>query len=223
MPMTKAEMEAHYQRYQSLMSGAREAERVGLFSAAVQNALASWEHIDGMMQYERREGREFGSIPAIDFTLRYAPLLLNGEVLDELERLLKGCKRIEKNTTESMGDKLSAARCRLRDAHRLWDYLEQNPNCRQDELRRVLGGDQNVWRGIAEDWEKMGLVNRLAEGGSYRLALSTRMNAVVPAKCPQCGVVVEAPKAIWLEKTACPECNVNVLFVLVQLHATEWE
>jgi len=64
MAMTKAEMEHHQQKYQSLMADARAAERAGLYRKAIEKALASWEHIDGMMQYERRyESKEFRSVP----------------------------------------------------------------------------------------------------------------------------------------------------------------
>jgi hypothetical protein len=216
MAMTKVEMEHHQKQYQSLMADARSAEQAGLYRIAIEKALASWEHIDGMMQYERRyESKEFRSVPAIDLTLRYAPLLLDFASLDALEGLLKDCRRIEKNTSDSLVDKLAAARALMREAHRLWDHLEWNPRSRQDELRRLLGGDQEQWRGIAEAWDKMGLLRRESEGGTYRLSLSTRMGEVVLAKCPGCGNIVEAPKAMCLEDMVCPECEATTLFVIL--------
>jgi len=217
MAMTKGDMEQHERQYASMMKEARAAERAGLYQRAVKAALASWEHIDGMMQYERRyrENQEFASILAIDMTLRYAPLLLDFESLAALESLLKVCRRIEKNTSESLADKLAAARARMRRTHRLWNHLERNPGTRQDELRRLLGGDQDEWRRMAEDWEKMGLLQRRSEGGSYRLALTTRMGQIVPAKCPACGKVVEAPKTMCLDNATCPECDASVVFVLL--------
>ena len=216
MAMKKAEMEHHHQQYQSLMADARAAEQAGMYRIAIEKALASWDHIDGMMQYERRyESKEFRSVPAIDMTLRYAPLLLDIASLDALEGMLKDCRRIEKNTSDGLGDKLAAARSFLREAHRLWDHLEWNPRSRQDKLRQLLGGDQNQWRGIAEAWDKMGLLRREPEGATYRLSLSTRMGEVVAAKCPGCGNVVEAPKAMCFEEMACPECDATVLFVIL--------
>jgi len=216
MAMTKAEMEYHQQCYHSLMAIARASEQAGMYRVAVEKALASWEHVDGMMQYARKyENKEFSSVPAIDLILKYAPLLLDFGSLDALERLLKDCRRIEKNTSDSMGDKLTSARAFLRDAHRLWDHLEWNPGARQDELRRLLGGDQDRWRGMAEAWDRMGLLRREPEGGSYRLSLFTRMGEVVPAKCPACGNVFEAPKSMCLEEMACPECKASVLFVIL--------
>jgi hypothetical protein len=216
MAMTKAEMEDHQHRYQSLLSEAQAADRAGFYCTVIEKAKASWKYIDGMMQYERRyENKEFGSIPTIDLALKYAPLLLDYISLNTLEELLKDCRRIENNTSESLGDKLSAARALMRDAHCLWDHLEHNPGFRQDELRRVIGGEPEQWRAIVEGWEKMALLRREPEGGTYRLALATRMDEVIPAKCPACGIIAEVPKAMCLDKTVCPECKNTVLFVIL--------
>ena len=216
MAMKKAELEEHRSRYQALMSRARAAQREGLYREAVELALSSWDHVDGMMQYERRyEKREFASIESIDVVLRFSPALLDFPSLDKLEALLKDYRRIDKNTSESLVEKLAAARSLMWQAHGMWDHLEQHPDTRQDELRQILGGDQNQWRSLAEMWEKMGLVCRTPEGGSYRLALSTRMGKVVPGKCSSCGAVSEAPKAMFLEELACPDCHTKAMFVML--------
>ena len=214
--MKKAEMEHHCREYRAWMSKAQSAHQEGLYREAVEAALSSWDYIDGMMQYERRyEDREFDGIKAIDMVLKYAPLLLDFRNFDKLEALLKNQRRIEKNTSESLGDRLTQARTLMWDAHRMWDHLEQHGETRQDKLSRVLGGEQDQWRMVAETWEKMGLLQRTPEGGSYRLALSTRMGKVVSAKCPSCGAVAEAPKAMFLEDMSCPHCRAKVLFVLL--------
>ena len=76
--MKKAEMEDHRAEYQALMSKARSAEREGFCRRAVELALASWDHIDGMMQYERRyENKEFANVQGIEMILKYAPLLFD--------------------------------------------------------------------------------------------------------------------------------------------------
>jgi len=214
--MKKAEMEAHRAKYASLMRKARKAEQEGLYRTAVETSLESWKHVDGMMQYERRYGdKEFTSIQGIDMILKYAPLLFDFPSLDTLQTLLKDYRRIEKNTSENLGDKLADARERMWEVHRLWDYLEMNPGTRQDGLRKALGGDQGRWRSVAEAWEKMGLLRRTPEGGSYRLALATRMGEVVPGKCPSCGHVTSAPKAMFIEALSCPECKTEGMFVLL--------
>lgn len=216
MAMKKDELEHHQRQYQALMADAQAAEQAGLYRAVVEKALESWEHIDGMMQYERRYNKkEFTGVPAIELTLKYAPLLLDFASLDRLEGLLKDCRRIEKNTSHNLATKLAAARELMWDAHSLWDHLERNPGSRQDELRTLLGGRQKRWCGIAETWEKMGLLQRKPEDETCRLTLSTRLGEIVPVKCPACGNVTEAPKAMCLEETPCPECQKRVLFVII--------
>jgi predicted RNA-binding Zn-ribbon protein involved in translation (DUF1610 family) len=174
-----------------------------------------------MMQYERKYGfytdhnKAFDSIAAIEMVLKYAPLLFDFQHFDVLQNLLKNCRRIEKDTSENFGDKLAEAQARMWDNHRLWDHVERNPDTRQDELRRILGGNQDQWRSVAEEWETMGLLRRTPEGGSCRLALVTSMEELVRGKCPSCGNVVEASKALLLEQLPCPKCRVTGLFVIL--------
>jgi hypothetical protein len=178
--------------------------------------LGAWEHIDGMMQYDRKYlNREFTTIPAIEMILKYAPLLLAFLTLDILEDLLKTYKRIERDTSDDMGDKLAKSRARMWDNHRLWGHLENHPDVMQDDLREALGGDQGYWRSVAEGWEKMGLLRRIPEGASYRLALLTRMGQVVSGKCSSCGDIAQAPKAMFLEEMTCPKCRTAVQFVIL--------
>ena len=216
MAMKKAELEEHRDNYDDLLSEALAARKDGEYRLAVQRSLKAWEFVDGMMQYERRyNSREFGSVTAIDLILKYAPLLLDCESLDKLADLLHSCRRIEKNTSESLAEKLDHARARLWDAHCLYDHLERNPGARQDELRRTLGGEQDGWRQMAEAWEKMGLVFRKSSGGSYALNLVTRLGELVPAMCSACGVLTEAPKAMLLEELSCPDCGETNLFLIL--------
>ena len=213
--MKKAEMGEHRRKYHALLGEARSAERKGLYHRAVELALSSWTYIDGMMQYERKyEEKDFNSLPAIDMILKYAPLLLDFQSLDKLQSLLKKYSRIDKNTSASMADKLAGARVQMRDAYRLWDHLERHPGTRQSRLRKVLGGDQDQWRTVAEAWDRLGLVFRTPDNGSYRLALSTRMGEIVSAKCPSCGEIAKAPKAMFLSQLTCPECGEAALFVI---------
>ena len=216
MPMKKAEMEAHNSAYEQQMAAAETAERQGLYRVALRAAMDAWEHIDGMMQYQNKyEEREFSDVWAIDFVIKYAPLLLDQKSLNKLEELLDSQRRIERRTANSVPEKLAAARARILDNHRLWTHLERNPDFAQDELRAALGGNQGQWRAVAESWEKMGLVRRVPRHHSYLLALATRMGEVVPAKCPSCGKVEEAPKAMFLEPLKCPKCRKSALFVFL--------
>lgn len=214
--MKKAELEAHHDAYTRLMSQARAAQNQGDYRTAIKCALSSWDNIDGMMQYERKYGDDnIRTVEAIDIVLKYAPLLMDFRTIDELESLLADRRRIEKSTSDSMAEKLSSARSLMWDAHKLWDYLEFHPDTRLDGLTGSLGGKQDRWRSLIATWEKMGLLNRIAEGKSYRLSLCTRMGKLVPAKCPSCGGVTEAPKAMFLEDTKCPMCRKRGMFVFL--------
>ena len=218
--MKKSEMEIHQVEYHTRMAQAREARAQGFYRKAIEFALSSWDYIDGMMQYERKyENKEFDNVEAIEMVLKYSPVLLDFSSLDALETLLNSQRRIEKHTSDDLAENLIKARKVMWDVHRLWDYLEQNPETRQDTLRQVLGGDQDQWRWIAETWGKMGLLRRTPEGGSYCLTLLTRLGEVVSGKCPACSSVAEAPKAMFLEELVCPDCKKKVLFVILSKEA----
>jgi hypothetical protein len=214
--MTKAEMEVHRAQYYELIAKARAARQEGLYREAVELAMSSWNYIDGMMQYERKyEDKEFGSIEGIDMVLKYAPMLFDRESLDKLEVVLKNQRRIERDTSADMANKLAEARMLMWDARRMWDYLEQHPQSRQDELRVVLGGNQEQWRGMAEAWDQMGLLCRRPDGGSYRLTLVTGPEDVLRGKCPSCGLVARAPRSRLLSEVVCPNCHKAVSFVVL--------
>ena len=51
MAMNKAETEQHHAQYHAVLSETREALQGGDYKKAVDLAVSSWEHIDGMMQY----------------------------------------------------------------------------------------------------------------------------------------------------------------------------
>ncbi len=216
MAMKKAEMEAHRAKYNALIVRARAALREGRFHDAIEAAISTWDYIDGMMQYERRyQDREFTGIDSIDMALRYAPLVFDYESLNELDSLLKSKRRIDKNTSDDLVGKLAGARALMLEAHLIWDHLEKVPDARQDRIRKILGGNQDRWRSVVETWEKMGLVRRTPEGGSYRLSLVTRMDQVVRAKCPSCGAVAKAKKSRFLENQVCPQCRTTASFVIL--------
>lgn len=216
--MKKAEMELHATEYRTRVATARTAAEQGFYRTALDLAFSSCDHIDGMMQYARKhQDRELVTIEAIELILKYAPLLLDAQSIERLADLLKSQRRIEKYTSKNLADKLAQAKRSMWDAHRLWDHLEQDADARQDNLRRILGADQTDWRALAEAWDRMGLLRRTPEGQSYRLALITRLGEVVSAKCPSCGGVTQAPKAMLLEPLRCPHCHVSALFVFLTI------
>lgn len=216
MAAKKAELEADYKAYQKLISKGRSSARKGLYRETVALAAKAFKHIDGMMQYARRyQKRDFESLEAVELVLKYAPYLLDYESLSAFEALLSEQRRIEKNTSESLTDKLREARHMMWNARALWDLLENNPGHRQDKLCQVLEGNQDGWRTIAEMWEKMRLVERVSEGGSYRLQLASKLGTMVRGKCSSCGAVEQAPMGMYLGANACPTCNEDTNFVIL--------
>ena len=216
MAMTKAEMEQHWTQYQAFLTEIGEPIENGDYKTAIELSVAAWEHIDGMMQYERKYNNlETVPLCALDVVLKFAPILFDFKALDKVDTFLKGQRRIEKNADSDLSDARAKARELMWEAHRLWDHIERHTHPRQDDLRRSLGGDQDRWRSLAETWERMGLLFRSPEGGSYRLSFCTRMDDPVLAKCPSCGAVGKTPKTRFLDNLACPKCHASVNFVFL--------
>lgn len=213
--MTKAEMQEHQTEFDALAEKARTALQAKRFDQALQAAVASLKHIDGMMQFEKKyEFRTFASVETIDLILNYAPLVFDTDCLDQLGYLFKSQKRVDRDATDDLGQRLAQARASVWAAYRLWDHIERNPSCRQDELRRYLSGDQDDWRRIAERWDSMELLSRSAEGGSYRLKLRGLDQSVI-GKCTMCGATTEMAKTTCLADGKCTLCGEQVTFVMV--------
>ncbi len=215
MAKTKAETAEDRERYYELVAKAREVLQERRFREAVKIASSSWKHIDGMMQFERKyENKEFSNIEAIDIVLKYAPLLFEFAVLDELEALLKAQRKIDRDASDDLAGNLSEARDRMWAAHRLWNHLEVHQNAKMVELVSALGGSQDTWRALAEAWETMGVIRRTAKDDAHSWTLTTQMNAIVLAKCPACGSGAKWNKAKFLETLECPACRKPGSFVL---------
>jgi hypothetical protein len=213
--MTKAELEHHWSAYHAALTEAQNAIALGDYKQAIENVVSSWEHIDGMIQYERKNsGTESVSIDTINIILQFAPLLFEYEILDRLEVLLKAQRRIEKNSSLNLSDLQAKARHSMYVAHRLWNHLEQSPAI-ESELCKQLEVNLEELHCIVAIWQKMGLVARLPEGNSYRVSLCSRMNQDTMAKCVSCGAVAKAHKSLFLDQVTCPRCHSATSFVLL--------
>ncbi len=217
MAKKKTELEADATRYYSKVEEMRWAHDQRDYHGALGLAVAAWEYVDGMMQFERRfeDKSERNRLECVDYVLRYAPLLFEVQTLNTLSALLRTQKRVDKNTAADLAANLEIAYSLMKEAHRLWDHLERNVQVDQDRLRDSLGGDQDRWRWLAEKWESMGLVLRVPNRGSYKLSLLTRMESEVRAKCSICGVVAKAAKGRFWEQITCPKCKATVYFVIL--------
>jgi hypothetical protein len=221
MALTKADMEGHRNAYDAIIHSAWAAERAGLYREVIESAISSWEHIDGMMQYERKYGaKDILNIEGIDLVLKYAPLLFDSESLDQLESLLQNQRRIVKNTSNDLRDKLAEARTTMWHAHRLWNHLEDDSGATHDEQDCVLGRNDGQSRGLIDAWEQMGIVLRTSKSGSNRLSLHIPTDTDTLAKCPSCAVVANATKGKFLKERTCPKCRTTVLFVFLRSEVT---
>lgn len=205
---TKAELQAAQGKYDECLARAREAESQGRFTDAIKCAAEAWQHVEAMMQYERKfEDAEFRSLPCIDLVLRIAPHLLHNEALEQLGALLKSRKSIDKHATDDLATRLTGANETLGKLHRLWDHIERHAGARQDRLESELGGEQSEWRGICECQETMGFFIRERRGNSFCLYLRARLDSKVRCKCIKCGAESVREKRSALSSHQCERCE----------------
>lgn len=218
MAMKKAEMEAHRDEYHARISEAHEAEQKEFYHAAVDHAMSSLHHVDGMMRYERRyEYREFDTLDGIEIILEYAPLLFLFHSLDAVESLLNDNRQIERNTLDPLSDKLAEARERMFASRRIWNHLEHHPGAQEEDLPvEPLDGDGwGRWWSSIDAWEEMGIVRQTETDDSQCLSFVTQMDEAARAKCPGCGIIAKGPKFKFLATVACPKCKSGKLFVIL--------
>lgn len=217
MAKTKTDLELDDARHREQMTAARDALERNAFLEAIQLAVSALPHVDGMMQYDRRWGSksDFTSIDSITIILRYAPLVFDVESLDTLDALLKSQRRIDKNAAADLAADHQTAMATMWDAHKLWTRLELEPDIRQDELRQRFGGNQDQWRWICETWERMGLLRRVPEKGSYIVSLISRLDTRMRAKCGSCGATGQADKFHLYQEIQCPKCKATGFWVII--------
>ena len=205
-------MELAVRAYGEDIVNAKDLIRRGSIAEAIQCAVSAWQHLDGMMRYQKKYAQiEFDSVECIDLVCEYAPIVLDYESLDALESLLGSQRRIDRNTSESLSQKLGEARARLRVCWGIIDYFERlGP---QPELPRDVGTTESrVSAGIVEKLIEHGVL--LQRGGHFRLV--TRMHELWIAKCCLCGVRCQAPKRRFLAYTSCPSCARRGAMTLIE-------
>jgi hypothetical protein len=216
MAFKKTDMEFHRGQYYALVEKARTALDEGLYMEALELAVASWEHIDGMMQYERKyEGAAFETVEGIEIVLAHAPLLFDFQALSRLELLLKSQRRIDKHASDDLAAKLAEARAVMWEAHQLWNHLMQvsHEPARRDPAEAIDANQR--WKAIVESWEQMEIAWTVTTRNCIRPALRTQMDGLTFGKCPSCAAVVKARKIRLLEAGQCPQCSKSVAFVLL--------
>jgi hypothetical protein len=214
--MKKADLETHQNDYHVLIDKALSAKKAGLYREAIAFAVSSWDHIDGMMQYEHKyAGQEVTSIQGIDFVLQYAPLMLDSESLDQLAAVLHKQRRIAKQTGIDWDHRLDRAKHLMWDACGFWDYLERHTTVAAQDLSDGHGNERKHWKRIANEWSEMGIVHRTSSGKSHGWSLVTHLERPILAKCPSCAAVVKAAKTKFLDEQSCPNCLQKRSFVFL--------
>jgi hypothetical protein len=213
--MTKAEMQDHRDQYIVMLEKAIKAESAGLYREAIDWAVSAWEHIDGMLQFERKYGElgenQLARIDVLDLVLRFAPALFEFESIDEMEQLLKSQRRIGKNTADDWTKKLEAARSQMWDSHRSWDALERQHLSNQEVSRQP----RDFASASIQIWEKMGILHQNTGASGLQWEFVTQMDSPVFGKCPSCGATVRGPKSGLLNEVSCPKCSGKVTFVIL--------
>lgn len=222
MAKTKAELESDARRYRKALDQMRKAHRDGEVLKAIRFAVDACDYIDGMMQFEKRfeKRAERESVETIAYIFKYAPLVFDHKSLDAIAALLKSQKRIDKIATDDLAAELASALELMWDAHRLWKLIKAVPGVPQDQLRARLGGSQDQWRGIAESWDDLNIIQRTPLRGSYSLSMSTSLMNDIRGKCSSCGATGKASIGTFLDALLCPKCEVATTFVMLPVWET---
>jgi ribosomal protein S27AE len=151
----------------------------------------------------------------IHLVLKYAPLLFEHSALDRLENFLKGKRRILQAASSELAADIEEARARMWRAHAIWDQLERQEKCKLNTLRLAFSGTDEQWTTIIRTWELMGVVASFSTNGIAFLKLATRMDELVVARCPNCGVNARLAKSVLLSAVQCGKCRKSEMFVQI--------
>lgn len=213
--MKKSEVQAVVEAHRATIYRARSARQGGDYAGAIREATSAWDSVDVVVKYERAQDREPNHVPAFEIVTDCAPPMMDFRSLNRLADFLAANKRLARLSDGRPLKVLEAARAKLWDCHKLWTEIEREPGLLQSSLSVRLGGAARHWAEVLSVWNSMGLTHVVPDGSSLRVSLATRLGGLVPGKCPACGRVEEAPKAMLLDALGCPGCGNNVSFVIV--------
>jgi len=217
MAKKKAELEKDVIAYEACIARMEALLQRRLYEEALNEAVAAWKHVDGMMQFKSRyEQKQFESVRCVDIVTTYAPVLFRSDVLEHLEALLQSQRRVERNTAADLGHALATARRRMVDAHRLWNLIAQPASTKIADLAVSLGGDLAEWEAIARLWSNLGVVRFTNNPiDSVSLEFASNLEASCRGKCAHCGAVVRALQRRLLEAQNCPKCGIESMYCLL--------
>jgi hypothetical protein len=213
--VSKAELLEATQRYNETIEQMNDARSRGDWHRAVALSKRAWEWLDQSMKYGAKyEEREYKSAPCIDLALRFAPLTLDHQTLDELGQLLKARKSIDRLASDDLAARLTEAKVRLMHAYRLWVLLESSGAVPVATLPETLGDKPGQWTSLVRDWEMMGVLIREEANGQEAIRLKTDLLRSVAAVCTLCEAGRSGPARTFLEPQRCDRCAADTWFVI---------
>lgn len=214
--MKKAELRAHNEMYQRLLSEAKAAVLGRSFQRGIERAASAWNHVDEMMQFQRKyQKHEFVPLECVDIVLRYAPLLLEIDYLNRLEELLKTKRRVERNSTENLKMRLGQARGLFHYVYQLFDCIESGQSCRIESLPQTIHSKYTDRETVIAQLVEIGLARLQRSASGALISLITSMESMVSGKCMHCGHVEQSQKSDFLLTRVCSCCGQHTLFVIL--------
>jgi len=96
--LKKSELENQRDQYDAFMLKANQAFQAAAYWQGLEFAGSALEYVDGMMQHAAKyDSASFSNVSAIEAILKFAPILLDTERLDDLQTLLREQRRIKRN------------------------------------------------------------------------------------------------------------------------------
>ena len=206
--MKIAELEAHHDAYADSERTIRAMVENGEFLTVFSVCTASFPHIVPAIQFRRKRGitPETPDLSAFTTICKYAPPLFEHAVIESLLEFVKSSRFLLQSDGNFL-ELIEVARQREQLAHLLWNHFERHPGMCQRDIRAELGVVQEDAADIVELWERLGVLDRKADDGSYHLHFRTRLDTEVTGRCPNCGVRGKGRKDAFFPPVKCQKCG----------------
>jgi hypothetical protein len=206
--MKIAELESHHDAYADSERTIRAMVEKGEFPTVFSVCTASFPHIVPAIQFRRKRGivPETPELSAVTTICKFAPPLFEHTRIELALEFVRS-SRVLMQSERNFLDLIEVARKREQLAHLLWNHLERHPGMLQRDIRKQLGVVQEDAVNIVDLWERLGILDRQPENGSYQLYFRTRLDAEVTGRCPNCGVRGKGRKDAFFPSAKCQKCG----------------
>lgn len=206
--MKIAELEAHHDAFIDSEQTISSMVELGCFPQVFSICTASFSHIIPAIRYRKKKGitPELTDLTAFTTIFKYAPALFEYAVIESLFEFINS-SRVLLHAEADYLNSVKAARKQEQLAHRLWNHIEHHSGMLQRDVRTELGVIPDNAIEIIEVWEKLGILLRHAEDGTYRLIFKTRLDTELTGFCPNCGVHGKGRKELFFRPVKCQKCG----------------